>query len=86
MDEDKDIVQLETANLNFNFLNSLSYTSDVKRKLSQYLSSVVKGSNEVYLTPLGKNNDPDKLLSMVDEIIDNGSDLLSTSERFGTSQ
>jgi len=77
MDEDKDIVQLETANLNFNFLNSLSYTSDVKRKLSQYLSSVVKGSNEVYLTPLGKNNDPDKLLSMVDEIIDNGSDLLS---------
>lgn len=69
MDEDAEIVKLDTANPNFKFLNSLNYTPDVKRKLSQYLDSVVRGSDQTYLTPLGKHNDPEDLLVCIDDIL-----------------
>lgn len=71
MDEDETLTEIEfSQNLKFNFLNSLNLSEDVIRQLSRNLTSIVKGSNVSYLTPLGKHNDPNSLLSEVDKIID----------------
>lgn len=52
----------------FSFLNNLDVTPDVKRKLSSHLENLRKGSDEVYLTPLGKFNDPISLLNELDDL------------------
>jgi hypothetical protein len=54
----------------FTFLNSLDLDSSVSKRLSHQLSKIVSGSDEIYTTPLGKDNDPDKILSEWDKIFD----------------
>nr|APG78305.1 RdRp [Hubei picobirna-like virus 2] len=61
----------------YRFLDSLSISDDVTRRLSLHLDRIVSGNNEVYLTPLGKNVDPKVILSRIDSIIAEGDHLLS---------
>lgn len=49
----------------YSFLNDLSISEDVKRRLSLHLDRVVSGSNEVFLSPIGKNNDPERLSELL---------------------
>lgn len=46
----------------YNFLNNLNLESDVTRRLTIHLNRIKAGSSEVYLTPLGKDNDPQTIL------------------------
>jgi hypothetical protein len=52
----------------YDFLNRLDLSDDVKLRLSLLLSRTESGSDEVYMTPLGKNNDPEQILSEWDQI------------------
>lgn len=66
-------------NLKFNFLKSLDLDKDTERKLSLNLERIVLGSDEIYLTPIGKNNDPQSLLHSLDIIMSDGSSLIENS-------
>lgn len=52
----------------FNFLNDLNLTEDVKGRVSLLLQQTVDGSDVVYKTPLGENNDPESLLAEWDTV------------------
>lgn len=54
-------------NSQFN-LHNLDLTDSVKQKLIQNLRVIEKGSDNVIVTPLGKNNNPDTLLSEWDKV------------------
>jgi hypothetical protein len=58
---------------NFSFLNDLNISKGVEKRLSHQLSTVVTGSDEIYKTPLGNDNDPEKILSEWDKIFDSHS-------------
>lgn len=49
-------------------LHDLDINDNVKSKLIQNLRSTVEGSDTVIVTPLGKNNDPNSLLSGWDKV------------------
>jgi hypothetical protein len=57
--------------LKFPFLKRLNISSEVSRKLSLNLNNIVKGSDDVFLTPIGKDNDPDLLLKELDNLFSN---------------
>jgi len=57
--------------LKFSFLNNLDLDNDVINRLSLNLKSIVSGSEDVFLTPIGKDNDPNSLLSDLDSLFDN---------------
>jgi hypothetical protein len=46
----------------FNFLDALDLAKETLERLSQLLERTVKGSDNVVLTPLGKNHNPESLL------------------------
>lgn len=52
----------------FKFLDSLNVDQDVKRRLSINLSNIYSGSNDIYMTPIGKEHGPDRLLSEWDKV------------------
>jgi len=54
---------MNASNLKFNFLNELDVTEEVKRKLSSNLSRIVSGNTDVIITPIGKENNVDSILS-----------------------
>lgn len=73
---DNDLNLSRTLNVkagSFKFLESLNLSSEVTRRLSLHLKRIELGSNDVYLTPLGKDNDPDSLLADVDNLLSNSS-------------
>lgn len=59
----------------FQFLKDLNVSKDVENRLSLLLSNTVKGSDDIIMTPLGKDNDIDKLLSDVETIVLKNGDL-----------
>lgn len=59
---------IDSTSLPFDFLDSLNLSGDVKRRLSNYLRSIVKGSDSVYISPIGDTYTPEKLLLEWDEI------------------
>lgn len=61
----------------FYFLKDLDVDKTVMNKLSLNLNRIVTGSNDVYLTPIGKDNDPDSLLKDLDDLLNNNSNLIS---------
>lgn len=61
------------------FLDDLLISKDVKRRLSSFLDLTVRGSKEVYLTPIGKNLDPMLILNKVDSLIESGKDQITDS-------
>lgn len=63
----------------FKYLDNLNISSIAKRKLILNLNRVVSGSSEVYLTPIGKDNDPDLVLKSLDFLIDSNKDKLSSN-------
>jgi len=63
--------------LKFNFLNSLDIDKTVINKLTLNLNRVVTGTSDVFLTPLGKDYDPESLLKELDDILIKGKSLIS---------
>lgn len=63
----------------FNFLNSLSLDKEVISKLSLNLNSIYFGSEDVYLTPIGKDNDIDELVSGLDDIFSRNKDKINNN-------
>jgi hypothetical protein len=61
----------------YGFLESLDLSEDVRLRLSLLLSRTLSGSDEVYVTPYGKNHDPEKLLEEWDRIVDANKDKLN---------
>lgn len=62
------------------FLYQINIDQDVRRRLSYSLDLVVKGNNEVYTTPLGKDGNADKILSKLDKVFkDNNSKLINST-------
>lgn len=77
-DSDNFVVDVDSANPNgYKFLNSLDLDQDVIRRLSQHLHALKQGNSSIYVTPLGKENSPDAILSMVDKLINDGSSKLN---------
>jgi len=62
----------------FPFLSDLRLSNDVVSKLSLNLSRIYSGSDEVYLTPLGKDNSPDDLLAATDSLFTSKSNISSS--------
>lgn len=56
----------------FPFLGTLNLDQDVTDRLSEHLVRTSKGSDSVYITPLGKDKDIDKLLSEFDKVFNDG--------------
>lgn len=56
----------------FNFLDQLSLSNEVKYRLSTHLTNLAKGSDNVYLTPIGRDNDKEYVLSKISKILDSG--------------
>jgi len=63
-------------NHNYDFLNQFDLGSEVNRRLALNLDRIVSGSDDVYLSPIGKANGPDSLLSDLDEIFENNQSLI----------
>lgn len=63
----------------YEFLKSLDLSDDVQLRLSLLLSRTQSGSDEVYVTPYGKNHDPDQLLSKWDSIYKSKSTLINSA-------
>jgi len=63
----------------YNFLKSLDLSSDVTRRISLHLSNLSKGSTEVFLTPIGKSNDPDSTLKDFDKIFNDNIKLMNSA-------
>jgi hypothetical protein len=61
---------VEAKPYNYSFLYSLNLNKDVIRRLSLHLDRIVSGSNEVFLTPIGKDNDPSVILKDFDKIFE----------------
>lgn len=61
----------------FPFLNGLDIDKSATNKLALNLNRVLSGSEDVYLTPIGKDNDLDSLLKELDELISSKSDKIS---------
>lgn len=59
----------------FSFLKDLNISEEAENNLALQLQRTVEGSDEIILTPLGKDHDHDKLLSDVDTIVLNDSTL-----------
>lgn len=64
---------------NYDFLKDLDLDSDVVRRLNLHLNNLNSGSNLVYLTPIGKDNDPDLLLDLVDKLFDQNKDKINVN-------
>jgi hypothetical protein len=52
----------------YSFLSKLNLGTGVEKRLSHQLSTVESGSDEVFKTPLGENNDPETILAEWDKI------------------
>lgn len=61
----------------YSFLRSLNISDDVVRRLSLHLDRIVTGSDEVFLTPIGKDNDPSVVLSNFDKLFENNIALMN---------
>jgi hypothetical protein len=61
----------------YRFLDLLKISDDVRRRLSLHLDRIVSGNDDIYMTPLGKNVDPQVILSKVDSLISDNEHLLS---------
>lgn len=48
--------------------NLYDLDQDVRTRLSYQLLSMIDGNNEVFVSPVGKNNDPKFILSELDQI------------------
>lgn len=59
-----------TKYANLSFLNKLNLNLLVKDKLSNLLSRIISGNEDVYLTPFAKNNGPNFLLSEFNKVFD----------------
>lgn len=57
------------AKPNFAFLRGLNLDQDVTKRLTYDLLRTVEGNDQVFLTPLGKDNNPLDLLKAWDEIV-----------------
>ena len=68
---------IDSTSQPFKFLDSLNLSGDVKRRLSNYLKSVVNGSDSVYITPIGDMYSPDKLLLEWDAIFNSNRDKIN---------
>lgn len=60
------------SNTRFPFLDSLDIDQDVRSRLSINLASIYSGSNDIFVTPLAKDNDPYQLLTEWDSIFYEG--------------
>lgn len=54
------------ADLNLDFVDNLDIDQEAKRKLSLNLSNIYYGNKEVYVTPIAKDNGPEKVLASWD--------------------
>lgn len=57
----------------FPFLETLNLDQDVTDRLSEHLIRTDNGNDSIYTTPLGKDNDIDKLLTDFDKVFKEGS-------------
>jgi len=64
-------LQIDADPSRYNFLYSLKVSKDVIRRLSLHLDRTVVGSKEVFLSPIGKEEDPSITLSKFDKIFEN---------------
>jgi hypothetical protein len=55
------------------FLDSLNLDDQVRNTLAQLVYRTEIGSDEVFVTPLGKNHDPDSILKEWDKIFESHS-------------
>lgn len=62
-----------------NVLEPLNIDDDVKLRLSQHLLRTVEGSNDAYVTPIGENYNPDKILSDFDAVFKANSSKLNST-------
>lgn len=68
---------VNSNNKAYPFLNDYDLDQDVRRRLSLQLDSIVKGSNEVYYTPLGADGKHSVVLKELDVIVHNKSHLIN---------
>lgn len=52
-----------TAKTQFKFLEQLNIDQDVKRRLSLHLENTIKGNDNVYITPMGREHGPEFILA-----------------------
>lgn len=63
-----EVVSTSASNPPLSYLNDLDISNDVKRRLSSYLNSLIPGSNDIYITPIGESSGPEALLLEWDAI------------------
>lgn len=63
----------------FSFLKSLGVDDSVVNKLSLNLTSIYSGSENVYLTPIGKDNNIDELIGFVTSMLESNSSKISSN-------
>lgn len=68
---------LNSADLKFSFVNSLNISEEAKSKLSLNLRNVLLGSQDIYLTPLGKFKNPEETLADLDKLINLNRNILT---------
>jgi len=64
-------LEIQADSSKYGFLNTLSISEDVVRRLSLHLDRLVKGSDEVFLTPIGKDHSPEVILEEFSLIFNN---------------
>lgn len=75
----KDEISIKAKPVKFSFLNHLNLDYSVVNKLTLNLNRVLTGSDEIYFTPIGKDNDPASLLSDLTKILSKGSNSISSN-------
>lgn len=71
----------DNSNSPLNFLDSLHISNDVKRRLSNYLKSLIPGSNAIHMTPICESHGPEQLLLEWDSIFNSKGKLINDTLR-----
>lgn len=61
----------------YSFLDSLQLPGEIKRRISQSLDSVVRGSSDVVRTPFMKGKDPSEILTEFDKVFNSNDSALT---------
>jgi len=76
LDESKE--SIATSSLNkFGFLDGLNISSEVRRRLGMHLARLSVGSDEIFMTPLARDNKPESIISGWISIYDNNRKLIN---------
>lgn len=75
--DNSDLETIANSSSKYPFLNDLGLDQDVRRRVSLNLDGIVKGNNEIYVTPLGKSKSPEVILAEFDSVFNNKRDLMN---------